>query len=108
MSRIRFSWFALLLLLTSVLPAARRTAPPALPGILEGQVTQVADGDTFTLADDARHAFRIRILGIDAPELAQPFGKVSRQVLVNRILHQRLQVLVQSRDRRGLVLCQAT
>ena len=106
MSRIRFRWFALLLLLTSALPvpAARRAAPPALPGILEGQATQVADGDMFTLTDDAHHAFRIRILGIDAPELAQPFGKVSRQVLVNRILHQRLQVLVQSRDHRGLVL----
>ena len=43
----------------------------------QGRVTLVKDGDTFEiLVDNAKH--NCRLAGVDAPELSQPFGMVSR------------------------------
>lgn len=39
-----------------------------------GYVVQVHDGDTITVIDRARGRIKIRLYGIDAPELGQPFG----------------------------------
>ena len=36
--------------------------------IVEGRVVAVADGDTITILDRAKHQHRIRFNGIDAPE----------------------------------------
>lgn len=43
-------------------------------GAYAEQVRYVIDGDTFIMADDSR----IRLSGIDAPELSQPYGPESR------------------------------
>jgi endonuclease YncB( thermonuclease family) len=85
--------FALLLLLA--LPGA------AAPQSLEGLVTGVADGDTLIVLDGAKASLRIRLLGIDAPEGGQPYGKVAKQVLLGRVIRQRVTVLTHSRDRYG-------
>lgn len=60
--------------------------------LLTGTVTAVHDGDTFTLSSGQR----VRVFGIDAPELRQlcspapgqcvPCGQVSRQALSDLIL----------------------
>lgn len=43
----------------------------------QGRVTLVKDGDTFEiLVDNAKH--KCRLAGVDAPELNQSYGKVSR------------------------------
>jgi micrococcal nuclease len=73
----------------------------AAPLNLEGLVTQVADGDTLTVLDETKASYRIRLLGIDAPEGGQPYGKVARQVLRDRVIGQRVAVLARSRDRYG-------
>ena len=54
-------------------------------GPSNGIVHHVADGDSFslTLADGRR--ISVRILGIDAPELGQPFADIARQYLKNLI-----------------------
>jgi len=38
----------------------------------------VADGDTITMLDNNRQQHRIRLAGIDAPEVGQPYGTRSR------------------------------
>ena len=41
----------------------------------------VTDGDTITLLDVDNRQHKIRLDGIDAPELGQPFGRASKQHL---------------------------
>lgn len=48
--------------------------------VITGGVFSVHDGDTLTLTNGTgRH--KVRLAGIDAPELAQPFGTESRDYL---------------------------
>jgi endonuclease YncB( thermonuclease family) len=54
-------------------------SPSGWAEVVEGRVVGVADGDTITLLDKHYHQHRIRIAGIDAPELGQPFGRRSKQ-----------------------------
>ena len=51
----------------------------ALPD--EVQVTRVIDGDSLIGKDKNGETHRIRIKGIDAPELSQPLGQEARQAL---------------------------
>jgi endonuclease YncB( thermonuclease family) len=53
---------------------------PAPAGFLDGTVATVHDGDTVTLRGDFGEA-RIRLGQIDAPELAQPWGRKSLEAL---------------------------
>jgi endonuclease YncB( thermonuclease family) len=67
-----------------------------------GQVTYVTDGDTLWVQPDGGGpARKLRIDGIDAPEICQSGGKASRDVLVQRALHQRVTVAVAHYDRYG-------
>ena len=49
------------------------------------KVINIVDGDTIDILDDNNHKLRIRLLGIDAPELKQNFGYDSFSYL-NKIL----------------------
>ena len=49
-----------------------------------GKVIKVSDGDTITVLQDKRQ-IKVRLYGIDAPELKQPYGKKSKQFLSNLI-----------------------
>ena len=66
---------------------------------LHGRVVGVADGDTVTILDSRNQQYRIRLLGIDAPEKGQPYGKVAKQVLSDRIINREVDVLVNGVDR---------
>ena len=81
----------------------RETVPTQKPA-LEGLVIAIADGDTLDVLDDAKTSHRIRLLGIDSPERAQPFGKVARQALRERVIGKRVKVFVRSKDRYGRAL----
>lgn len=87
------------LLLAGLLALPLSAAPPA--EILEGLVVRVADGDTLDVLDAGRRTQRVRLLGIDAPEGGQAYGKVARQVLKDRVIQRRVTVRVQDRDRYG-------
>lgn len=53
---------------------------------IHGTVVSVYDGDTVTIeAAGARH--KIRLAGIDAPEIKQPFGIQSRDALRSAVLN---------------------
>jgi len=48
---------------------------------LDGRVVSIHDGDTITVLDASRKQHKIRLAGIDAPELKQAFGTRSKQNL---------------------------
>ncbi|WP_252382672.1 thermonuclease family protein [Escherichia coli] len=70
---------------------------------LVGKVGRVLDGDTFELLVD-QQPVRIRVIGIDAPEKGQPFGKQSRQSLASMVDNNPVAVLVRDKDRYGRTL----
>lgn len=71
---------------------------------LAGSLSGVPDSDVLLLkaADGREH--RIRLNGIDAPELQQPFGRESQE-LVQQLLRGRvLRVVTQGEDRAGQII----
>jgi endonuclease YncB( thermonuclease family) len=65
-----------------------------------GTVTRVKDGDSIMVRrDDVGRVVEIRLAGIDAPELAQPWGIQSRSALRRLVLQQKVTVEVTDRDR---------
>ncbi len=47
---------------------------PGLADTLAGRVVGVHDGDTITVLEAGKTQHKIRLAGIDAPELKQAFG----------------------------------
>ena len=66
-----------------------------------GVVSRVVDGDTVWVKTAAgRKPLKVRIAGIDAPEICQPGGLVSRDALRSRLLGQTVKVAQSSSRRR--------
>ena len=65
----------------------------------EGHVVGVADGDTITVLDKHKVQHKVRLMGIDAPEKSQPFGKVSRQHLAARVFSKAVTIEYAKLDR---------
>jgi endonuclease YncB( thermonuclease family) len=68
--------------------------------LLTGTVTSVHDGDSLTMQTGAEQ-MKIRLAGIDAPELKQPFGPESRDALRQSVLNQSVTVDTNKQDRYG-------
>ncbi len=64
----------------------------------EGVCIRVSDGDTVIVKMGGRSE-KIRLNGIDAPELKQKHGKEARRYLANRILKRKVRVKGNSRDK---------
>ena len=75
----------------------------ALAEVLLGTVIAVHDGDTITLQTEANKK-KIRLAGIDAPELKQPYGVESRAVLREAVLDRQVQVETTKADKYGRVV----
>ena len=58
-----------------------------------GTCVGIIDGDTVTVADEGQQLHRIRIIGLDAPELAQPYGRAAKEALAALVLHKEIYVL---------------
>ena len=68
-------------------------------------VTYVVDGDSVWVRSVDRGArVKLRLLGIDAPEVCQPLGPQARDALRRLALNQPVQVTVRARDRYGRAL----
>ncbi len=64
-----------------------------------GQVVGIPDGDTLWLKPDGGHAPRkLRLVGLDAPEICQRGGLAARAALVSMVDHQRVSVTVKYSD----------
>ena len=72
-------------------------------GATEGRCLRVSDGDTITI-DAGGGKEKVRLIGIDAPELRQEGGPEARQYLAKRILNRRVKVEGETRDRYGRLL----
>lgn len=67
-----------------------------------GQVTYVTDGDTLWVQpDDGGVARKLRLTGMDAPEICQHGGKAARDLLAQLALQRRVAVDVAYFDRFG-------
>jgi endonuclease YncB( thermonuclease family) len=76
----------------------------ALGASIEGQVVGVSDGDTVTLLVAQKKQWKVRLLGIDAPEKKMPFGQRSKQHLADLIYKKQVTVEYSKKDRYGRTL----
>lgn len=65
---------------------------------LSGKVVSIHDGDTITILQN-KQQIKVRLFGIDAPELKQPYGKKSKQFLANLIAGKVVEVEENGKDR---------
>lgn len=65
------------------------------------RVVSVHDGDTLRAIDEAKVEHKIRLHGIDAPEIGQPFSNVFREGLTALTKGQPVEVYIEDRDRYG-------
>ncbi len=67
-----------------------------------GTVTYVSDGDTLWVQpEEGGPPRKLRIDGIDAPEICQAAGRTSRDALAGRALHRRVEARVRGHDDYG-------
>jgi len=64
------------LILFALLPSAI-----AQPQTITGKVVAISDGDTLTVLDASKQQHKIRLVGIDAPEIIQAFGEKAKNSL---------------------------
>lgn len=93
---------AFLASLAAFLAAVPLIAAPA-GDELTGKIVGVHDGDTVTLLV-GKQTYKIRLEGIDAPELGQPFGKRSKKALSGAIFGKPVRVETYGSDRYGRVI----
>lgn len=71
---------------------------------LKGIVTSVPDSDSFDLLTADGKSYRVRLNGIDAPELEQSFG-VNAQAALKELVHETtVRVVTQGEDRVGQII----
>lgn len=79
----------------------------ASAAVLLGTVIEVHDGDTITLKNDSGQK-KIRLAGIDAPELKQPYGVESRSLLREAVLNKSVLFETSRNDKYGRVIGKVT
>lgn len=67
----------------------------------EANVVRVIDGDTIEIDKNKE---RIRLYGIDAPELKQSFGEKSKQALETLIAEKHIQIIPKGKDKYDRIL----
>lgn len=103
-SRSRLRWFAAMALLAVATASVERCRVPDAAGRETWTVAVVHDGDTVTCHDTAGRAHKIRLLGIDAPEMTQPHGREARSALERKVGHRRVAVESRGYDKHGRLL----
>lgn len=77
------------------------TAARGAPHALDVHVVSVADGDSLTVRDSNGVTHGVRLLGIDAPEQGQPYGRQSKDSLVRMTLGEDVRIEWSLRDDYG-------
>lgn len=86
-----------ILFLAALLLFANATAADTLLG----RVVGVTDGDTVTVLDATNTQFKIRLMGIDAPEKKMAFGQKSKEHLSDLVFNKQVEVEYSKRDKYG-------
>jgi endonuclease YncB( thermonuclease family) len=68
---------------------------------ISGKVIAIHDGDTITVIDASNVQHKIRLAGIDAPELRQDFGDKAKQNLSGLIFGKTIEVITTKTDKYG-------
>lgn len=68
------------------------------------KIIKIYDGDTITALTSQKEKIKIRLYGIDVPELKQPFGKASKHHLIDLISNKSLNINEKGKDRYGRTL----
>lgn len=97
------------LLLAAIASAVATIVVPMCPrlddaGRPQWRVETVHDGDTVTCVDPEARPWKIRLVGIDAPEFGQPYGEQARQVLARKLGGGHVRVEGDARDQHGRLL----
>lgn len=93
---------ALLLCAAAAAPLAALAQDAPAPRVYEARVTRVYDGDTVWVQPLAGGRYRkLRLDGLDAPEICQSGGTDSRDMLARRVLKQNVTVTERQRDDYG-------
>lgn len=71
----------------------------AEPISYEATVVGISDGDTITVLDGNKTQHKIRLQGIDAPEKAQAFGKISKHYLSQLVFSKKVTIVYEKMDR---------
>jgi endonuclease YncB( thermonuclease family) len=96
--------------IASMAPEAAARPAPARPAAVEPPaaerwlVVSVHDGDTVLCLDRDNAQRKVRLVGIDAPEIGQPFGTKSRDGLRALVLRKSVLVHEHGEDRYGRTL----
>jgi len=94
---------AMITLLSVALTAIGCSSSPT--DTFAGTVTRVHDGDSIHITPRGEKRVIIRLAGIDAPELAQPFGIASRDKLRALILETKAEAVCHKTDRYQRQVC---
>lgn len=78
--------------------------PEPEPEFISGRVTAVHDGDTFTMIGSSRQKIKVRLFGVDAPELGQAHGPESGRYLRELALGREVRVEDRGHDQYGRLL----
>ena len=72
------------------------------------RVVGVHDGDTLTALTDDKTQLKVRLHGIDAPELGQPFGQASKRALSDLVFGKQVTLHTTGTDRYKRTLAHVT
>jgi micrococcal nuclease len=84
---------------TSLLVLMLFLVPQADFKMVNGQVVHVQDGDTLTVKTDRDKLHKVRLADIDAPEMGQPFGRVSQRLATDLALGKNVRVNYTYKDK---------
>lgn len=87
-------WFVL----ASVGAAPARNVPANGEVLLGAVVLRVVDGDSLWVRPPGGAPLRLRVSGVDAPEVCQRHGRESRDALAMRLQGQKVRVTLQHKD----------
>ena len=77
--------------------------PPSPKEVLIGKVVDVHDGNTIELLLIKENvSYKIQLDGIDCPEIEQPFGFEAKRLLEKNLRGERVEVLVERKNRWGI------
>lgn len=92
--------FVFLLMLSVLFHAAS-----AVASSWTAEVIRVNDGDSITVKHDKR-IVKVRLYGIDSPEIEQPYGRTSRSIVRQWLVGKRVKVEPMYRDSYGRTVAQ--
>ena len=95
----RLAYGAVLALAVGAVQAREPRHPSEAKRPWTGEVTYVTDGDTLWVRPERGSPPRkLRLDGIDAPEICQAYGIDAKQALVKRLLHRQVTVSTRATD----------